>query len=254
MNTKSEESERADFILTVTNNCMRDPQNSKEEKDDGYNPLSILNNNTLSKIYTGNRSLSKKKASVYVDRFSHEKFSAYLHTFSEPQLETIKRSLKEAGMECPENCNFIEHCTGIFWDILLEAACRQHKTKVRRTQLHISIENDLSKSALDPIKAESSNITTSSADISGAQLTIPDECKQKCMFCRNWVCDMKYAPDDISEADGQCKRARGKDTKGSDGCEKFDPNLSAISEYLLYGIYPFSPSRLLCKTFSSIKR
>jgi transcriptional regulator with XRE-family HTH domain len=107
---------------------------------------------------------------------------------------------------------------------------------------------------IDPIKAESSNITISSSDIGGAQLAIPDECKQKCMFCRNWVCDMKYAPDDISEADGRCKRARGKDTKGSDGCEKFDPNLSAISEYLLYGIYPFSPSRLLCKTFSSIKR
>ena len=119
----------ADFILFLTDQIM-DIQTGSDDPSVNYNmnPLVRLSPDSLTKIYNGSRSLSKKRARIIVAQLNTENFKSYLLTFSEDVIGLIASALQRNENDYEKT---VDSCTELFVSTLKECAYRKKKKKTQ---------------------------------------------------------------------------------------------------------------------------
>lgn len=109
-----------DYVLFLTNLIMRDPSSEKEildEADDKYNPLASLGANALSKLYNGDRPISKKNAAIIHGRFDKTKFIDEIYGLPDDSKESLSQAVCEFGIKSTVD-NVDEVCADIFGQLI----------------------------------------------------------------------------------------------------------------------------------------
>ena len=113
---------KPDFVITLTDNFMEEPQNEADEQkslDGEYNPLTAVKPDSLKSFFNGSRKISVKNATFILGRMDKNKFEDYITKFSPDTLNSVCAALGKHGITA-DLLNVGKVCAD-----LLEAALRQ---------------------------------------------------------------------------------------------------------------------------------
>ncbi len=112
--------EYPDYVLSLIDSIMEEPSTEMEIGDssnDKYNPLASLSRNSRSKIFNGDRQISKKNASFIYGHFNKTNFVDLVYTLTDDSKETLCVALAGFGINSPLHA-VDEVCADIFGQIL----------------------------------------------------------------------------------------------------------------------------------------
>ena len=153
----------SEFVLALIDNIMIDisgeetndiPPHSRSTHDMstladlGYNPMFEMDDSSLRRIYSGNREIAKKSASIILGRLDKYRFSEFILDRPSDTLKALCEDLKKYGITA--NFKIVgDICSDIFEEILkqLAASKRRVKSKAKpkpksHTEEHIT-ESDI---------------------------------------------------------------------------------------------------------------
>jgi len=119
------EGSETQFVKTLTNKIMQGKPGAKTYDGKCRNPLLNKSNRAIQYYFTGERSISRRDASVIFSSSDRYKFEEYLrHQCSEDGLSHLKKELVECLPQgtIKEECDIIEFCADLFVDILKDLA------------------------------------------------------------------------------------------------------------------------------------
>ena len=91
---------QADYVLYLISKVMREPETAEEDKEDDenkYNPLSNFKSNALSKIFSGERSITKKDAITIYRKFDKTRIEEEIEALNDDKKNELINDLGKYG-------------------------------------------------------------------------------------------------------------------------------------------------------------
>lgn len=119
------------YVRDILTQIMADPFTENEKKlhrAGYYYPTENLNDDTLSRIYSGKRELSKKAASSILSHLDKQKFTNYVYSMTPESVVELGKHLIKNGIIMTNEEEIAETCTELLTSLLLNTAQKKRQS------------------------------------------------------------------------------------------------------------------------------